>query len=62
MELIDKNIREDIREFKNIDPREIPCKDMDIDCLALDGVIPFGDYNRCYLYDPSQGRCPFAGP
>ena len=38
---------------------EKPCADLDIDCLALDGVVPFGDYDRCYLYFPERGRCPF---
>ena len=47
-------------ELKRIDPIEKPCRDMDMDCLAIDGIPPFGDYNRCYNYDPGQGKCPFA--
>ena len=39
--------------------REIPCKDMDLDCLALDGKIPFDDYRKCYEYAPELGRCMF---
>jgi len=41
------------REERNlINFKEIPCKDMDIDCFALDGSIPFGSYQRCYAYAP----------
>lgn len=39
---------------------EKPCADLDLDCLALDGVVPFGDYERCYIYFPERGRCPFS--
>jgi len=39
--------------------KEIPCKDMDMDCFALDGKIPFGNYQRCYAYAPELGRCIF---
>ncbi len=39
--------------------REVPCKDLDLDCFAFDGVIPFGDYGRCQQYDPDAGRCIF---
>ncbi len=39
--------------------QEIPCKDLDLDCFAFDGVIPFGDYRRCHAYDPDAGRCIF---
>jgi hypothetical protein len=39
--------------------KEIPCKDMDLDCLALDGRVPFGSYRRCYEYAPELGRCIF---
>ena len=41
------------------DFREMPCKDFDLDCLALDGRIPFGDYRQCYRYAPELGRCIF---
>ena len=42
------------------DKKEIPCKDMDIDCLPDElGCPPFGSYVRCYLYDPEKGSCPF---
>jgi hypothetical protein len=41
------------------DFKEIPCKDMDLDCLALDGRTPFGSYKRCYEYAPELGRCIF---
>lgn len=40
--------------------REIPCKDMDLDCFALDGKIPFDDYRKCYDYAPELGRCIFC--
>ena len=34
---------------------------MDLDCLPdKDGHIPFGDYTKCYYYDPEQGVCPFV--
>jgi hypothetical protein len=46
-------------ERRRDDFREMPCKDFDLDCLALDGRIPFGDYRRCYLYAPELGRCIF---
>lgn len=40
--------------------REIPCKDMDLDCLPnKEKIIPFGNYVKCYLYDPEKGGCPF---
>lgn len=39
--------------------KEIPCKDMDLDCFALDGRIPFGSYKRCYGYAPELGKCIF---
>lgn len=42
------------------DPREIPCKDFDFDCFALDGKIPFDDYGKCYAYAPELGRCIFC--
>jgi hypothetical protein len=42
------------------DFKEIPCKDMDLDCFALDGKIPFGDYSKCYDYAPELGRCIFC--
>ena len=47
-------------EYKWEDKKEIPCKDMDFDCLPdCEGNIPFGGYLRCYLYDPDKGSCPF---
>ena len=40
--------------------RELPCKDMDLDCLPDNtGSVPFGSYLRCFLYDPDKGSCPF---
>lgn len=40
--------------------REVPCRDMDFDCLPDEnGCIPFGNYLRCYLYDSDKGSCPF---
>jgi hypothetical protein len=41
------------------DQREIPCRDLDLDCFAFDGVVPFGDYRRCQAYAPELGRCIF---
>jgi hypothetical protein len=41
------------------DPRELPCRDMDMDCLI--GEKPFGSYHRCYVYAPEMGRCPLMG-
>jgi hypothetical protein len=43
------------------DRREIPCRDMDLDCFAFDGIVPFGDYARCQAYAPELGRCIFLG-
>ena len=40
--------------------RELPCRDFDWDCLAADGVIPFGDYRKCQMYDPERGKCLFV--
>ena len=41
------------------DKKEIPCKDMDIDCLPDEyGHPPFGSYTRCYLYDPEKEAAP----
>jgi hypothetical protein len=42
------------------DYKEIPCKDMDLDCFAFDGKIPFGSYEKCYNYAPELGRCIFC--
>ena len=39
--------------------KEIPCKDMDMDCFALDGKTPFGSYKKCYEYAQELGRCIF---
>jgi hypothetical protein len=44
---------------KFVDPRELPCRDMDLDCLM--GEKPFGSYHRCYVYAPELGRCPLLG-
>jgi hypothetical protein len=41
------------------DRREIPCRDLDLDCFALDGLVPFNDYGRCQAYAPELGRCIF---
>ena len=46
-------------ERRLTDFKEIPCKDMDIDCFALDGRPPFGSYKRCYEYAPELGKCIF---
>jgi len=42
------------------DYKEIPCKDMDVDCFAFDGKVPFGNYEKCYKYAPELGRCIFC--
>jgi hypothetical protein len=47
-------------ERKREDFKEIPCKDLDLDCFALDGQVPFGDYHRCYEYAPELGKCVFC--
>ncbi|GAB4322556.1 MAG: hypothetical protein Kow0074_14190 [Candidatus Zixiibacteriota bacterium] len=39
--------------------REIPCRDLDLDCFAFDGQVPFGEYTRCQAYAPELGRCIF---
>jgi hypothetical protein len=39
--------------------REVPCRDLDLDCFAFDGLVPFGDYGRCQAYAPELGRCIF---
>ena len=57
-----ENINKDkfVIEYQAEDKKEIPCKDMDIDCLPdSDGFVPFGSYIRCYFYDPDKGGCPF---
>ena len=33
------------------DFKDLPCRDFDWDCLATDGIIPFGDYRKCQNYD-----------
>ena len=60
MKILLQNIQQtNIFEYKG--KKEIPCKDMDLDCLPdKDGHIPFGDYTKCYYYDPEQGVCPFV--
>ncbi len=50
-------LRHDVVQWP--DQREVPCRDMDFDCFAFDGVIPFGDYARCEAYAPELGRCIF---
>jgi len=46
--------------FQFEDRIELPCKDMDLDCLTDEnGEIPFGSYAQCYAYDMEQGVCPF---
>ncbi|MFC1564141.1 hypothetical protein ACFL6G_04350 [candidate division KSB1 bacterium] len=50
----------DLREVKR-DKIEIPCRDLDIDCLPDEGGgVPFGNYKKCYMYDPDQGICPLV--
>ncbi len=57
---IDKLVSEIPKEERTLtDFKEIPCKDMDLDCFALDGKVPFGSYKRCYEYAPELGRCIF---
>jgi hypothetical protein len=46
-------------ERRLTDFKEIPCRDMDLDCLASDGRPPFGSYRRCYEYAPELGKCIF---
>jgi hypothetical protein len=48
--------REERLEEQN---RELPCRDFDWDCLATDGIVPFGDYRKCQMYDPERGKCLF---
>ncbi len=58
--LLRKFLSDTPQEERQLDRfREIPCKDMDLDCLALDGKIPFGSYKRCYEYAPELGKCIF---
>jgi len=54
-------IRPVVEEYIELSDRiEMPCKDMDLDCLPdADGNIPFGSYSCCYMYDSQQGICPF---
>jgi len=40
--------------------RELPCRDFDWDCLAIDGIIPFGSYTKCQMYDRERGKCLFV--
>jgi len=56
MELIE-TMREERRAE---DYRELPCRDFDWDCLATDGIIPFGNYLKCQNYDPQRGKCLFV--
>jgi len=47
-------------EYFKEDRKELPCKDLDIDCLPDNkGDVPFGSYQRCFLYDFKKGSCPF---
>jgi len=51
----------DVQEERKLDDyREIPCKDLDLDCFALDGKIPFSDYRKCFNYAPQLGKCFFC--
>ena len=50
-------VRPEAKRF--VDPRELPCRDMDLDCLT--GEKPFGSYCRCYAYAPELGKCPLLG-
>lgn len=46
---------------KPANPVEIPCKDMDLECLPdKNGEVPFGNYKLCLAFDFSQGLCPFV--
>jgi hypothetical protein len=55
-----KHITDIAGEERNLNRfKEIPCKDMDLDCFALDGKVPFGSYKKCYEYAPELGRCIF---
>ena len=59
MDTIKTHFQYEIQEIRQ-NPIEIPCKDLDMDCLPdEEGHIPFGDYTCCYLYDKEQGMCPF---
>ena len=49
-----------VEERRIDDFKEIPCKDMDYDCFAFDGRVPFGSYQRCYKYAPERGKCIFC--
>ena len=56
----DSEIDKTVLQFIWEDKKEIPCKDMDIDCLPDNqGHIPFGNYLKCFLYEPDKGSCPF---
>jgi len=56
-----KRLPTNSQEQRNLDDfREIPCKDLDLDCFGLDGKTPFGSYHRCYDYAPELGRCVFC--
>ena len=56
-----KDLLHEIKEERpREDYRELPCRDFDWNCLALDGVIPFGDYSRCQNYAPERGKCLFV--
>jgi len=41
------------------DFKDLPCRDFDWDCLAMDGIIPFDDYSKCQNYDRIRGKCLF---
>jgi hypothetical protein len=55
--LLSSTIPLEVKRFA--DPRELPCRDMDLDCLT--GEKPFGSYRRCYVYAPEMGKCPLLG-
>lgn len=59
MSILSKNfLLEHVLEHKG--KKEIPCKDMDLDCLPdRHNNVPFGNYKKCFAYDPLQGTCPF---
>ncbi|KPJ52175.1 hypothetical protein AMJ39_08485 [candidate division TA06 bacterium DG_24] len=59
--MINPPLQHPTQEVRRTEPdREMPCRDFDFDCLALDGVVPFGDYRRCYRYAPELGTCLFV--
>ena len=46
-------------ERRLTDFKEMPCKDMDLDCLALDGRPPYApELGRCIFYEWERSRLP----